>query len=244
MGKSELQASFEQQIVSTSTASVQDIIVPNLDQKLSNKVNKDDLRPVIEEIKAPMKTELKSELKTDMDQQIMDRKAELQETFQQQIVSTSTAIVQDIIVPDLDQKLSNKVNKDDLRPVMEEMKAPLKTELKSELKTDMDQQITDRLEGHTPNLETIVTASSAIVSNILIPDMEQKLTAKFNEVKEVVKDDLETKMDQDLSSGMTDLSQQIDTKINGKGDELTQQITTRITEAQDKVIFAVVRKNN
>merc|ERR1712062_880939 len=166
-------------------------------------------------------------------------KSELQASFEQQIVSTSTAIVQDIIVPDLDQKLSNKVDKDDLRPVMEEMKAPLKTELKSELKTDMDQQITDRLEGHTPNLETIVTASSAIVSNILIPDMEQKLTAKFNEVKEVVKDDLETKLDQNLSSGMTDLSQQIDTKMTEKRNELTQQIPNRIAEAQEKIIFAV-----
>merc|ERR1711860_83585 len=100
---------------------------------------------------------------------------------------------------------------------------------------------TDRLEEHTPNLETIVTASSAIVRNILIPDMEQKLTVKFNEVKEIVKENLETKMDQDLSSGMTDLSQQIDTKINEKRTELTQQITTRITETQEKIIFGVVR---
>merc|ERR1711860_227336 len=118
------------------------------------------------------------------------------------------------------------------------------TELKSELKTDVDQQITDRLEAHTPNLETIVTASSAIVSNILIPNMEQKLNAKFNEVKEVVKENLETKMDQDLSSGMTSLSQQIDTKINEKRNELTEQITTRITETQEKIIFGVVRKSD
>ena len=210
---------------------------------VATKVNevKDDLMSVVEEkltgkVEA-MKAPLKTELVNTMEAMKAPLKAELQANFNQEIVSTSTSIIQNIIVPDLDQKLSTKVDKDDLKPVVEEMKAPLKTELKSELKTDMDQQITERLEAHTPNLETIVTASSAIVNNILKPDMEQKVSIKVNEIRGIVKSELKSEMDQDLASGMTDLSQEINDKV-------TQQITTRITEAQEKIIFAVVRKSN
>jgi len=262
--KSELQAGFEQQIVSTSTSIVQDIIVPDLDQKLSNKVDKlkeqvmDDLRPVVAEMKAPLKSEL-------------------QASFGQQIVSTSTAIVQDIIVPDLDQKFSNKVDKDDLKPVIEEMKATLKTELKTALKTDMDQQIMDRNAKLRDTFQQqIVSTSTSIVQDIIVPDLDQKLsnkvdklkeqvmddlrsvvaemnatpdldgivtasstiinqvlvpqTSKVNQVKEVVKDELKSELDQDLKA------------------EMTQQIASKIIERQEevdgKVIFSVARKTD
>ena len=76
------------------------------------------------------------------------------------------------------------------------------------------------IDEYTPNLETIVTASSVIVRN-----------------------HSKSELDQDLSSGMMNLSKQIDTKINKERDELTQDITTQITETQEKIVFAVVRKS-
>ena len=201
---------------------------------------KEELNDTIEAMKDPLKTELESSIEA----MKSPLKSELKASFSQEIVSTSTSIVQRIIVPDLDQKLSTKVDKlkeevkDDLKSVVEAMKAPLK----AELKTEFDQQITDRLEEYTPNLETIVTASSVIVRNILVPDMEQKVSIKVNEIRSIVKK-LKSELDQDLSSGMTNLSQQIDTKITEEQDELTQHITTQITETQEKIIFAVVRKS-
>ena len=202
---------------------------------------KEELNDTIEAMKDPLKTELESIIEA----MKSPLKSELKASFSQEIVSTSTSIVQRIIVPDLDQKLSTKVDKlkeevkDDLKSVVEAMKAPLK----AQLKTEFDQQIADRLEEYTPNLETIVTASSVIVRNILVPEMEQKVSINVNEIRSIVKSELKSELDQDFSSGMTNLSQQIDTKINEEQDELTQHITTQITETQEKIIFAVVRKS-
>ena len=96
-----------------------------------------------------------------------------------------------------------------------------------------DQQITNRLEEQVPDLDSIVTASSTIINTILIPQMEQKVTTKVNEIRGIVKSELKSELDQDLSSGMTDLSQQIVTKIN-----------EREAAVSEKIIFAVVRKSD
>merc|ERR1711860_11621 len=93
--------------------------------------------------------------------------------------------------------------KEELTGTVEAMKTPLKTELKA----DFDQQITNRLEEQVPDLDTIVSASSTIANNILMPQMEQKVTIKVNEIRGIVKNELKSELDQDLSSGMTDLSQ-------------------------------------
>ena len=89
-----------------------------------------------------------------------------------------------------------------------------------------------------------MTASTTVMNNILIPQMEQKFTTKVNEVKEVVKSDLKTELDGTLSSELTGLTQKITTQVNEKSQELTEQITTRISETQEKVIFSVVRMSD
>ena len=115
-------------------------------------------------------------------------KAELKADFDQQIVSASTSIVRNIIVPDLDDKLSAKVEalkvplKEELTDTVVAMKIPLKSELKeeltgtveamktplkAELKADFDQQITNRLEEQVPDLDTIVTASRGVRNSSL-----------------------------------------------------------------------------
>ena len=214
--KAELQASFEQQIVSTSTSIVHDIIVPDMDQRVATKVSeiKDDLMSVVDEkltgkvetMKAPLKTELVNTVEA----MKAPLKAELQETFEQQIVSTSTSIVRDILVPDLDQKLSHKVDTlkgevmDDLRPVVEEMNAP--------------------------NLDTIVTASSTIINQVLVPQMEQKVIAKVNQIKEVVKDELKSELDQDLKAEMT---QQIASKIIERQEEVDGKVIFAVARKSD-----------
>ena len=275
----ELKANINQQIVSASTSIVKDLIVPDLDQKMSSKVEamkipmeeeltekveamkmplkselKEELTGTVEAMKIPMKSELKEELTDTIESMKTPLKAELKADFDQQIVSASTSIVRNIIVPDLDDKLSAKVEalkvplKEELTDTVVAMKIPLKSELKEELtgtveamktplkgelKADFDQQITNRLEEQVPDLDTIVTASSTIVNTILIPQMEQKVTIKVNEIRGIVKNELKSELDQDLSSGMTDLSQQIVTKINEREEAI-----------DEKIIFAVVRTSD
>jgi len=206
----QMKTELKQELIGT----FQEMLVP-LKQEMNGKIEllktplKEELIVTFEEMKIPMKTEIKEELTDTVEAMKAPLKAELQETFEQQIVSTSTSIVQDILVPDLDQKLSHKVDTlkgevmDDLRPVVEEMNA-------------------------TPDLDAIVTASSTIINQVLVPQMEQKVTAKVNQIKEVVKDELKSELDQDLKA------------------EMTQQITSKIIERQKevdgKVIFAVARK--
>ena len=182
----QMKTELKQELIGTISAKVNEVkddLMSVVDEKLTGKV---------EAMKAPLKSEL-------------------QAGFEQQIVSTSTSIVQDIIVPDLDQKLSNKVDKvkeqimDDLRPIVAEMNA-------------------------TPDLDAIVIASSTIINQVLVPQMEEKVTSKVNQVKEVVKDELKSELDQDLKA------------------EMIQQIASKIIERQEevdgKVIFAVARKTD
>ena len=204
----QMKTELKQELIGT----LQEMLVP-LKEELNGKIEamktplKEDLIGTFEEMKIPMKTEIKEELSGTVEAMKAPLKSELQESFERQIVSTSTSIVRDIIVPDL----SNKVDKlkdevmNDLRPVVAEMNA-------------------------TPDLDGIVTASSTIINQVLVPQMEEKVTSKVNQVKEVVKDELKTELDQDLKA------------------EMTQQITSKIIERQEevdgKVIFAVARKTS
>ena len=200
--KAELKADFENQIVSASTSIVKDIVVPNLDQKMSSKVGA---------MKIPLKSELKAELTGTVEAMKIPMEGEL------------TKKVEAMKIP-----LKSEL-KEELTGTVEAMKTPLKAELKA----DFDQQITNRLEEQVPDLDTIVTASSTIVNTILIPQMEQKVTIKVNEIRGIVKSELKSELDQDLSSGMTDLSQQIVTKINEREEAI-----------DEKIIFAVARKSD
>ena len=198
----QIKTELKQELIGT----LQDMLVP-LKQELDGNIEslktplKEELIGTFEEMKIPMKTEIKEELTNTVEAMKAPLKAELQETFEQKIVSTSTSILQKIIVPDLDQKLSHKVDKlkgevmDDLRPVVEEMNAP--------------------------NLDTIVTASSTIINQVLVPQMEQKVIAKVNQIKEVVKDELKSELDQDLKAEMT---QQIASKIIERQEEVDGKV--------------------
>jgi len=166
------------------------------------------------------------------------------------VVRASSQVINEVLLPQFERILDLKMGQiktemmQEMKGTLEEMMVPFKKEvmdtveamkipLKAELKADFDQQITNRLEEQVPDLDTIVTASSTIVNTILIPQMEQKVTIKVNEIRGIVKSELKSELDQDLSSGMTDLSQQIVTKINEREEAI-----------DEKIIFAVVRKTD
>ena len=159
------------------------------------------------------------QIKTEMMQEMKGTLEEMMVPFKKEVMNTVEAMK----IP-----LKSEL-KEELTGTVEAMKTPLKAELKA----DFDQQITNRLEEQVPDLDTIVTASSTIANNILMPQMEQKVTIKVNEIRGIVKSELKSELDQDLSSGMTDLSQQIVTKINEREEAI-----------DEKIIFAVARKSD
>jgi len=243
-------------VVRASSQVINEVLLPQFERILDLKMGQiktemmQEMKGTLEEMMVPFKKEVMDTVEA----MKIPLKAELEADFDQQIVSASTSIVRNIIVPDLDDKLSAKVEalkvplKEELTNTVVAMKIPLKSELKeeltgtveamktplkAELKADFDQQITNRLEEQVPDLDTIVTASSTIANNILMPQMEQKVTIKVNEIRGIVKNELKSELDQDLSSGMTDLSQQIVTKINEREEAI-----------DEKIIFAVVRKTD
>ena len=135
--------------------------------------------------------------------------------------------------------------KDELVGTVREMLAEAVEGMKNELKEEVDHQITNRLEEHVPDPQGVVTASTTIVREVVLPEMEQRMVSKVvNEVKQEVKNDLETSVEvvkRDLKSEMdqslTGLTQQINTQVKEKSEELSEQISTRISETE-KIVFA------
>ena len=190
------------------------VVVDTLQEPLKNY-----LIGAVEGMKTLFKNDVKNELSTEIEQNVVAKVNEMKPIVKSEL--------KEELEEDIEQKMAANVN-----------------EAKEDLETKLGVEITKRFEDQAPDLETIMTASTTVMNNILIPQMEQKVTTKVNEVKDVVKSDLKTELDQSLSSGLTGLTQKITNEVDQKTQELTEQITSRIRETQEKVIFAVVRKSD
>ena len=165
---------------------------------------KEEVLEVIQDMKEPLKEEITNHLR----EQVPDS---------HEIVAVSTKIVQDVVIPEIEQRIVNKVNE-------------AKEEVHGKLQSVVDEQVTKRFEEQDPDLESIVTASATIVNTIVVPQMEEKVTAKVHEVKELIEDNLKTKIDQGMSSGLDGLTQQMTSQVNEKSEDLKSELKIEFTE--------------